>query len=297
MAEMTIDELRQQAIEQGLSYGVTRLREQYHMKPKPDAEPVRWLKSPYSRQKNPVYLVADCVPIKVRHTAASSEAQKLGRQIAGLKAKLRSKAYAHSQRVNAWLSEKWADLVVLDTETTGLESADQIIELAIINMAGETLFNQRFKPTVKIHPQAEAVHGISENELANCPSWPAYQKQITEILADKTAIIFNREFDLRMMKQTANAFNGDTAWLAFFDVNAYCAMKTAVAAFGASNRHGTISLAIAADEAGLSWQGQAHNALADCDMTRRLILAIADRHKPVLDQLKKAEEQKAQLRT
>nr|WP_319491013.1 hypothetical protein [uncultured Desulfobacter sp.] len=39
--------------------------------------------------------------------------------------------------------------LILSTENTGTESQDQVIELAIIDAdTAQTLFNQRFKPSV-----------------------------------------------------------------------------------------------------------------------------------------------------
>ena len=282
-----LEQLRQEAIKDGLSFGVTRLREQYRMKPKEGVKPVRWVKNQYGRGKNPHYFVADCQPLKERAAKAQTDAQRLGRLIAGLKARLRSSVNKESVRVRQWLTSNACSVVYLDTETTGLANNDQIIELAIMDSLGATLFNHRFKPTVAITPNAMAVHNITEADLVNCPSWPEYQEQISQILAGKVVVIFNESFDIRLLQQTAAAFGCPVDWIAALSTQ--CAMMTAVRAFGATNRHGTISLANAASEVGLSWHGQAHNALVDCDMTRRLILAISQHCEPVLSALDDAE--------
>lgn len=294
MTKSELELLREQAIKDGLSFGVTRLREQYRMKPKEGAAPVRWVKNQYGRGKNPHYLVADCQPLKERTAKPQTDAQQLGRLVASLKAKLRSSVNKESVRVRQWLADNAGKVVYLDTETTGLANNDQIIELAIIDNLGATLFNQRFKPSVAIHPEAMAVHNITEADLAGCPRWPQYQEQISQILTGKVAVIFNQAFDIRMLQQTAAAFDCPVDWIAALPTQ--CAMMTAVRAYGATNRHGTISLANAAGEAGLSWHGQAHNALADCDMTRRLMLAISQHCEPVLNDLAKAAEEQAALR-
>lgn len=44
--------------------------------------------------------------------------------------------------------------VVLDTETTGLERKDQIIEIAVLDQHKNTLLNTRLKPTCNINPEA-----------------------------------------------------------------------------------------------------------------------------------------------
>jgi len=287
-------EIRKQAVDEGLSFGVTRLRDQYRMKPKPGAVPVRWVKSPYSRSKNPVYLVADCVPLKEHKSKEPTESQKLGAVISGLKATLRSKRNVHSRELNDWLAKHWADLVVLDTETTGLESLDQVIELAIISMNGDILFNQRFRPSVDIDPHAQEVHGISSADLASCPSWPEFQPQIERILAAKTALIFNQSFDMRLLRQTAEAYNCPTLWID--NLHTCCAMYEAAEAYGATNRYGGISLSAAVASAGLLWNGHAHSAVTDSEMTRRLMIAMADQFKPVQAALDNAIKRKSELK-
>lgn len=75
--------------------------------------------------------------------------------------------------------------IILDTETTGVKSHDQVIELAIIDAdSADPLFNRRMRPTVKIHEDAFRVHGIHENFLVGCAQWPAYHDQILEILRE-----------------------------------------------------------------------------------------------------------------
>ncbi|HDY0906846.1 TPA: hypothetical protein RO451_005154 [Escherichia coli] len=41
--------------------------------------------------------------------------------------------------------------------------------------------------------------------------------------------------------------------------------------YGATNRYGTISLASAASQAGLTWEGQAHSAIADARMAAGVV--------------------------
>lgn len=283
-----IDALRQAAIEKNLSFGVTRLREQYRMKPKAGATPAMWVKSRYQRGvKNPTYYVKDCVAIK---QSEPTQAQIIGRTIAGIKSKLRTKAYATARMMHDLINDKYDDLVILDTETTGLDCNDQIIELAIINMRGDTLFDRRFKPSVAINPDAAHIHGIDHDALIDCDSWPAHHASIANILKNKTVLIFNKRFDVSMMYQTAIAFNCDASFINDFD--SVCIMYAAADFYGATNRYGTISLSNAAAAAGLSWSGKAHTAISDCEMTRRVAIAIADEYKHLIDKLNDAKSKK-----
>lgn len=162
--------------------------------------------------------------------------------------------------------------VVLDTETTGLEDDDQIIEIAIVDFEGNTLVNTRIKPTVDIDPGAQSVHGISMDDLADCPSWPEVEANVKAALTDKIVIIFNAQFDKRMLKQTARAFGSDTEWIR--ETITSCAMYYAAKKYGATNRYGTISLSNAVARADCGWHGQAHSALGDALTTLALYKTI-----------------------
>lgn len=283
-----LEVLRAKAIEQELAFGVTRLRKEYKVKPKPDATPLKWVKSPYSRDSNPIYLVSDCVPLAVRVKKPLTEKQKNGQLISGLKAMLRSNENSQSVATKEWLNENKGKVVYLDTETTGLDYTDEVIELAVIDENGNTLFDSRFKPSVEINPFAQEVHGIDANSLAACLTWIEQEASIKKVLQGKSVVIFNADFDLRIMRQTANAFGCDDSWIN--ELETLCAMDTAAKCYGATNKYGTISLANAAFEAGADWEGEAHTALADSKMTRKVLKAVAEMCEPVLKKLEAAQK-------
>lgn len=62
-------------------------------------------------------------------------------------------------------------------------------------------------------------------------------------------------------------------------------MKLAADAFGSTNRHGTISLADATCEAGVSWKGRAHSAATDAIATADLVTEIAKVQRDLVVQL------------
>lgn len=105
--------------------------------------------------------------------------------------------------------------LVLDTETTGISSKDQIVELSWIKVPNkfelafyefenvdiflaqcrENSHTRRYKPSVPIHPKAQEVHGISYSDLLTCrPSKEATLPDITEYI-----ICHNASFDHRML--------------------------------------------------------------------------------------------------
>lgn len=244
-----------------------RLRDEFRMKPAPGAEPVRMYKNPYGG-KYGVWRLSDCIPMQDKRPQTEKQRQASVRL--GLQAKMKSERGRIALQAYTWLSQ---DPLFLDTETTGLGNTAQALEIGVVNARGETVYHTRLKPTVSIEPGAAAVHGISEAELADAPSWPDVAAQLQQHIGSRPLVIFNMDFDMRILKQTSSAHNDQADWLNALKV--YCAMRLSAGYYGATNRYGTISLASAAGQAGLSWQGQAHSALADAVMTVGVVSDIA----------------------
>lgn len=95
-------------------------------------------------------------------------------------------------------------IVVLDVETTGKERAtDQIIELCLrfgLNLDAESR-TWRIRPTVTIHPEATAVHGITAEAVTNCPLFPTVAPEFLPLLTGADVIVgYNVAFDLDMLQ-------------------------------------------------------------------------------------------------
>ena len=99
---------------------------------------------------------------------------------------------------------------VIDTETTGINNYDQIIELAIVSSYGLTIYHSLYKPDVKINPDAQKINKISETELVNAPRFIDEWPKIKIILQGSTVIGHNiKNFDIRLFKQTLESQGGD----------------------------------------------------------------------------------------
>jgi len=92
--------------------------------------------------------------------------------------------------------------VFLDTETTGLGSEDEIVELSIIDLDGAILFDSLIRPTKPIPVDATAIHGISNLDVQGARPWPVVWPEIRGLLFGHLVVIYNQDFDLRMMQQT-----------------------------------------------------------------------------------------------
>lgn len=93
--------------------------------------------------------------------------------------------------------------VFLDTETTGTEAMDEVVEIAILDADGQVLFESLVKPNRQVSPGAARVHGITEIKLVNAPSWKTVWPQAKEVLRDRWLAVYNAAFDLRLMRQTS----------------------------------------------------------------------------------------------
>jgi DNA polymerase-3 subunit epsilon len=92
--------------------------------------------------------------------------------------------------------------VYLDTETTGLERSDEIIEIALIDFDGTLLLDTLVRPQIRIPFGATRVHHITDGMLTQAPSWPEVWPQIHTLLSGRLTAIYNEEFDIKLMKQT-----------------------------------------------------------------------------------------------
>ena len=104
-------------------------------------------------------------------------------------------------------------LLFFDIESTGLNIAsDSIIELCFVKIfpGGEQRVKTwRVKPwdyehncQRPINPSAQAVHGISAEDVADCPTFADIAGEVTEWLADSDLAGFNSaKFDLPMLAE------------------------------------------------------------------------------------------------
>src|SRR5690606_28350115 len=93
------------------------------------------------------------------------------------------------------LAKQWLELgpngLILDTETTGLGSVDEIVELSVIDMAGRTLINTLVKPKGIIPPEAQRIHGISNEGVSDAPTWAEVYPLFKHTVQGKKVVIYN----------------------------------------------------------------------------------------------------------
>jgi DNA polymerase III subunit epsilon len=156
--------------------------------------------------------------------------------------------------------------VILDTETTGLNKNDVIIQIAITDLDGNELLNSLVRPTKRKRMSAEAtaIHGITMKDLANAPTFAELVPQIRKIVVGKKALIYNAEFDLKLIDQTTDQDN-----CGYPGVTAICVMLTYSTFVGQwSDYH--------CDFTYQRLRGGDHSAIGDCRATIRVIHEMAE---------------------
>ena len=93
------------------------------------------------------------------------------------------------------------DIVILDTETTGLDSSARIVSLAIIDRDGREIIDTLINPGCKIPPDATRIHGIRDADVKNAPTMADIAPQLESYTAMRPTYIYNEEFDIRMLYQ------------------------------------------------------------------------------------------------
>lgn len=92
--------------------------------------------------------------------------------------------------------------VMLDTETTGLEwrQGDRVIEIGCVELLSRKLTGQRFhrylNPERAIAAGAQAVHGLTDEFLADKPKFAEIADELLEFIAGAEVIIHNAPFDV-----------------------------------------------------------------------------------------------------
>lgn len=161
--------------------------------------------------------------------------------------------------------------VFLDTETTGLDSSAEIVDIAIIDTDGTELINTLVRPIAAIPAGATKIHGIRNEDVTDAPTYADIQLDIGSLLYDRLVVIYNKSFDLRLMEQSAKA-NLELP-------PTRCAMKLYAQFYGDWNEfHQSYrwqKQSDAAKQLGIKIPVDSHRAAADANLCRLIIEAMA----------------------
>ncbi len=163
------------------------------------------------------------------------------------------------------------DWVLVDTETTGLDSGAEVIDLAVLDRHGTVLLETLLRPRRPIPAQVTRIHGLGDHHVRAAPTFAQIWPRLGPLLAGRTIIAYNVAFDRRLLAQTATTHGVVMPTLAH-----ECAMRRYVAyrtAKGLPGGRGSYSLENACRDHGIPIGG--HRAASDCRATLALMRVMA----------------------
>ena len=156
------------------------------------------------------------------------------------------------------------DVLILDTETTGLGKAAEVVEIAIVDTTGVTRLNTLVMPVGRISRDASDIHGLTRQKLRELKAqhWSDIHDHVCELL-DGAAVVtgWNIPFDIRILEQTTEKHDLALPWIDTFDMLDFYRRTR-------GRRYNSLSNAM--KDEGLTWAGPSHRAESDC----RAVLAV-----------------------
>lgn len=164
--------------------------------------------------------------------------------------------------------------VVLSLATTGLEPDDRIIELGCVEMIGTKLtgrtFHHYINPGREIHWGATAVHGISDELVADKPKFRDIATEFVDLVRGAELVMHNAEFEVTYIN--SELAHLERPALETIAVGIVDTLKMArIIRPGLKN---TIK-ALCADYLLDPPRGQFHGALQDAHMVAKIYLALS----------------------
>ena len=171
---------------------------------------------------------------------------------------------------------RWTDLewLCIDTETTGVDpSADRIVELGAVQFrAGKVQRRMGLlvNPGLPIPPDAVAVHGIRDEDVAGCPSLAQIADQfLTHVREARVLIGYNWPFDAGMLEAGLGpGWRDAIAGKPVLDVLVVVRLDAVGRYWKGPGRH---RLDAVAERLGVRRTGKAHRASSDCVLTCQIL--------------------------
>ncbi|MCX7156593.1 MAG: DNA polymerase III subunit epsilon [Rhodocyclales bacterium] len=165
--------------------------------------------------------------------------------------------------------------IVLDTETTGLDfrTGDRVIEIGCVELRGRQLTGQRFhayiNPERVIDPGAIAIHGLTNEFLADKPKFAEIAADFVEFVRGAELVIHNAAFDVGFL-------NNELGLLQHEGIEQICGEVTDTLRMAREMRPGKKNnLNALCSEFGVDNSGrQLHGALLDAELLAEVYLGM-----------------------
>ena len=166
--------------------------------------------------------------------------------------------------VQAAKDEEWAkllnrdDVVILDTETTGLDENAEIVEIALLNTNGKEVFEEVFMPQDEVPEGAAKVHGLDRTKLREMGAqpWSERHAEVKAALeAATTVLVWNADYDTRLLRQTCERWG--------FEMPQIKEVRCMMAEYSTVGRHQRLQYTF---NRHCGESVQTHRAMGDCQM-------------------------------
>ena len=165
--------------------------------------------------------------------------------------------------------------VILDTETTGLEwrQGERVIEIGCVELVSRKLTGRHFhyylNPERAIGAGAQAVHGLTDEFLADKPKFAEVADELLEFVRDAELIIHNASFDVGFL-------DNELGMLGKEPLRSFCDSITDTLKMAREMRPGKKNgLDALCNEFGVDNSGrQLHGALLDAELLAEVYLAM-----------------------
>lgn len=185
-----------------------------------------------------------------------------------------------------------SNIVIIDTETTGLDELSEICEISIVDGNGRILLDTVVNPFNDIPEEAIAIHGITNKEAECYPSFPEIYHRIHNLCHKRIIVTYNKKFDKRLLDQTAriHGMSPVSEW----DCEWLCAMESYADFAQVLHKSGRgykwHKLINAASQLGVPVPSELHRSLPDALLTLKV---IEKAYETLVEREKAATEQEA----
>ena len=164
------------------------------------------------------------------------------------------------------------EVVVLDTETTGLDPLrDRVIDIGAVRLDAELTIVDRFStlvaPGIPVPLFIQRLTGLSDADLGRAPSFAEAYGGLRDFIGDAVVAGHNVAFDRAHLEEGARRIGS-----AAFDCDWFDTLEAALLLFPELDRH---ALGILAEELGLP--EPAHRAMADAESAAALLVRLCRR--------------------
>lgn len=177
------------------------------------------------------------------------------------------------------------DPLFLDTETTALEG--EIVDVAVVDVAGAIVFSSLVHPTTPIEPGATRVHGIT-NEMvmaAGVPTWDVVYAQLRPLVQGHHVLAYNAKYDRERVAHTGKLYRLAGLGVYWHDVMVpFAILYGEWSGYYSSYRYQKLSEAIRF--AGLPQPINYHRAAADAEACRRLWAWLPEGVRDAIEEIK-----------